>query len=1552
MKNVRWILRGLALAGALWAGAAWGGSPDLVISYVTVTNGTTVYPGDTIKIQSGTKNTGTASTGWWYYGDVYYYFGTYTNDLRNNIGSGWTPNANEPNGIDVNEVEDDELSWTIPASTTPGTYYVICKADATGKCSESNENNNLRWLKLTVKGIPSFKNVQWNGLRFVSDGDTAIAYGECVNIPVGATVTINIYEDDVAGDDHVATNLLARVMKDTNNVCYFAKTWSAKWFDDASGDPEYYFTCSYTAYGKTATGNSGETEGSYLHVAKADARMTPSSKKINGQYRGFYYDNDTTTNATYSGPVGDSSGSLQLTDDRIPIILVHGMSGDAKPKTLNYWYGWMNADTNGTLGYFNQSPMKSMFRVYRYVYDSTDYISTNAAKFAQFVNDFYAANPAFSNRQVVVMAHSMGGLVSRYAMNTNPDFAAKVHRLVTLGSPHQGSQGANPTWIKYSGPDDDSWFISGIYNTFKLHNNTAGCFDLAWYATNQIPVEALSESAISAMSDTYQPDLLRKSLKNPFCGWPGMKTTATHDYKMVMFGGSSTNQISDYLSKDWPDEPSGEVKTDHLGLWVATKIFRSMSYANGKGVGDNDGLVPLNSALLTDDSRHPNTTKYNLNATEGQQVDHASYLDVPVTMDSVKAILLTQVRTYCRTTNGADLASARWRLVEPKADSSGPWQKPGVRLPALTPGVTYKIEFKAVSGFTTPADISFTAKKSTTTAVTGTYVPQGTTVANHAPTGILLSNATVDDGAPAGTLVGTLSATDPDSNESFTYSLVSGEGDTGNAWFEIIGNQLKTKREFDYEEYPAHYCRIQVADHAGATHEEAFTIQINNLPDTPGELAGAGWFDVKWDAVPNATSYRVDVTACGGEATHVLPLEMLGTNEFANGQEWKYILPAGASAPNASSGSIKHAPVYTNYGTTNAHFIVGTNGIGIQTVAFPLDGATTATLVFTNGAWNGSNNAERVTLTASYRLDSGAWTTLGTSQPTKYTDGGEVRFAQSLSSPAGATVEFKIEALNACTSNKYLRGGYVTGASVTLAGASVGNYVDGCRVAGFPKTTTETSMRVEGLPVGVQYWHRVEALVNGQWTPVCAGSATSTDAPLATPENLFASDVDSDALLLEWDPVDGAAGYVVQATDLIAPGSPEVVSTCPNVHLAGSENDTGWTYAADHVPVTSNWFNLDANSRFADYHILVVKPNPGVQSPVLDLSGYSEASVSFVMRKRGSRDTGTVWLYWSPDGGATWNEGDSVSVTNTAIYNYQILTIALPPAALVSNAVIELCATNATASHTGTSGTGSGSGVGIRNLSLSGITRGGPDFEASNAIEELADEGEFFLLEDLTPETTYYFRVQAVDNALNGSAWSTNNSATTLAPPPNHAPYGLDFYADDMDESQPIGTLVGLMEAQDDDNDDLTYELVSGDGDTDNASFTIVGDELLLAEVLKVEQGPTRYIRIRASDPSGASVEGTFPINVVSVKKDDLPSIIPTLSLVPGGNGYRMEWEPVDGISQYAVFVSTNLMDEQPFVYFTNIVTDAFATNVLFNDTNAVSGAVKFWMIQPVSGEE
>lgn len=100
---------------------------------------------------------------------------------------------------------------------------------------------------------------------------------------------------------------------------------------------------------------------------------------------------------------------------------------------------------------------------------------------------------------------------------------------------------------------------------------------------------------------------------------------------------------------------------------------------------------------------------------------------------------------------------------------------------------------------------------------------------NLPPTNIQLSNSSIPESQPINTVVGTLSTTDPDVGDTFTYALVSGAGDTGNGSFNISGNQLRSSVIFDYESQNSYSVRIRTTDQGGLYYEKAFTITITDV---------------------------------------------------------------------------------------------------------------------------------------------------------------------------------------------------------------------------------------------------------------------------------------------------------------------------------------------------------------------------------------------------------------------------------------------------------------------------------------------------------------------------------------------------------------------------------------------------------------------------------------------------------------------------------------------------------------------------------------------------
>lgn len=102
-------------------------------------------------------------------------------------------------------------------------------------------------------------------------------------------------------------------------------------------------------------------------------------------------------------------------------------------------------------------------------------------------------------------------------------------------------------------------------------------------------------------------------------------------------------------------------------------------------------------------------------------------------------------------------------------------------------------------------------------------------VANRAPTNILLTPSSISENQPVDTPVGTFNTIDPDSGDAFTYIFVSGTGDTDNGVFSITGNTLKTKARFDYETKSSYSIRTRTTDQGDLTYEKTLTITVQDV---------------------------------------------------------------------------------------------------------------------------------------------------------------------------------------------------------------------------------------------------------------------------------------------------------------------------------------------------------------------------------------------------------------------------------------------------------------------------------------------------------------------------------------------------------------------------------------------------------------------------------------------------------------------------------------------------------------------------------------------------
>jgi hypothetical protein len=138
-------------------------------------------------------------------------------------------------------------------------------------------------------------------------------------------------------------------------------------------------------------------------------------------------------------------------------------------------------------------------------------------------------------------------------------------------------------------------------------------------------------------------------------------------------------------------------------------------------------------------------------------------------------------------------------------------------------------------------------------------------VFNNSPTDILISANSVAENSAATTTVGILTSTDIDVGDTYTYSLVSGSGDTDNSSFTVSSSNLNTAVSFDYEVKSTYNIRIKTTDVSGTSYEKAFTITVTDVDDQLVTLSTGG---------------TISVAVTGGTAQVVIPAGAATTGDI------------------------------------------------------------------------------------------------------------------------------------------------------------------------------------------------------------------------------------------------------------------------------------------------------------------------------------------------------------------------------------------------------------------------------------------------------------------------------------------------------------------------------------------------------------------------------------------------------------------------------------------------------------------------------------------------
>ncbi len=249
-------------------------------------------------------------------------------------------------------------------------------------------------------------------------------------------------------------------------------------------------------------------DGSNLFISNRDFISNPDSDIHD--YLQYHYADGTAESRIVSISQDPSDAS------KTPIILIHGIDPEHVPGEMltDGWYDFVR--------FFNASPeLAGKYHLYIVGYESNVVsVEQLGEDFASVLNKLDASSNGFRQKKFIVIAHSMGGLVSRVMMNqTQSDgttkWGGRVIKLITLATPHHGTPVAddsgngplgsalvvNPTILALANsPSLVFWRELPFYNAFNRS-------DLRWDNYNPSLQGSASWAAFPDKNNLWLKDL-------------------------------------------------------------------------------------------------------------------------------------------------------------------------------------------------------------------------------------------------------------------------------------------------------------------------------------------------------------------------------------------------------------------------------------------------------------------------------------------------------------------------------------------------------------------------------------------------------------------------------------------------------------------------------------------------------------------------------------------------------------------------------------------------------------------------------------------------------------------------------------------------------------------------------------------------------------------------------------------------------------------------------------------------------------------------------------
>ncbi|MFD0941555.1 YDG domain-containing protein [Pedobacter boryungensis] len=701
---------------------------------------------------------------------------------------------------------------------------------------------------------------------------------------------------------------------------------------------------------------------------------------------------------------------------------------------------------------------------------------------------------------------------------------------------------------------------------------------------------------------------------------------------------------------------------------------------------------------------------------------------------------------------------------------------------------------------------------------------------NSAPTNVALSATAINENVAANTTIGTLSTTDPDAGNTFTYALVTGTGDTDNAAFTISGSDLKINASPDFETKSSYSVRIRTTDQSGLSFEKVFAIAINNLNEAPTDIA------------MSSSSFNENISAG--------PIGLLSSTDPDASNTFTYTLVSGTGDTDNALFSI----FATSLRITTSPDFETKSSYSVRVRSTDQGG-----LAFEKVLTLSVNNVNEVPVDLSLSATSinenvAANSTVGT--------------LSTIDPDAGNTFTYTLVAGTGSTNN----------AAFTISGNSlkINNSPDFENQNSFSirvRTTDQGGLSFEKVfNITITNVNEAPTDIFLTQTTIAENSAANTTVGILSPGDPDPAGSHSYSLVSGTGDTDNAF-FTISGTSLKFTGVPDyeakssysirlritdqdaltyekvVAITVTNVNeaptnIALSASSINENVTANSVVGTLSTTDVDAANTFT---YTLVSGTGDTDNAAFNISGNSlkiSASPDFE-----TKSSYSVRIRTTDQGSLSFEKVIVITINN--------VNEAPTDLALSATAINENVAANSTVGTLTTTDIDAGNtftytlvaGTGDTDNASFNINAGNLRITASPNFET---------------KSSYSIRVRTTDQ---GGLTFEKVFVITINNL-NEAPTDIALSASSINENVTANSIIGALSTTDvDAGSTFTYSLVSGTGDTDNAAFNISTGNLRITASPNFEAKNSYSVRIRTTDQDGLTYEEAFVIIINNVNE-------------------------------------------------------------------------------------